>query len=624
MPSWTLTPTQNAIILEVTKILLSNLILYLLFSFWWFHGDYNSKVWADTYITEQILRIIPHKCNTRKRLISIISRLFYLGTIILTAFFVTIMTKTTTSSTSVQANSPVSLTVIQTLDKIIPSFSLQTLNANNMSFPLAMCRLYYFCSTEYPGIGEGVYYTPVGDNITFVPARQTLFEEDSLNASFSYPGGNIGFNWGLAHMGLHSALSSGICISGITIPSNSTVISNNNTVIMEYNVPFTSSPITNIDASITGNLGCYLSKVDMFRNQTWQTRRNDGDYDLTLLFPSSISMISGISIMSDIATVSSEIFPMGDVDRRAIRLDIVATQQSFFTYATSGIQPYSGTSKYMSAECTLLLKSLIKPNLAVRSNRTSKVNLKRQQDESVVMEACSITSAGQVDKLDWVYAIVNTSWTTTSSDKYNVSIKYGGLPGIGGVTDEGDEGALPPSNLMLFDYSTVPENTADLNSTSLARLDETIDKYLHALQTLHYNNDTVWGIRMGVFQMTAIKFSMVGATLIELPYVVTVATLGFLGLLATLFNKFLLSKPYSKSFPLNVAKAVDYNQKDRDSFNSIYTIDYSLVQLHPSISSSENSFSILLNNRLLSTESHVTSTVSAQSQHLLSGDIDCK
>jgi hypothetical protein len=610
MSSWTLTPTQNAIILEITKILLSNLILYLLLTFWWFLGDYDSKVWTDTYITEQIRRIIPYqRSDEYKRLWSIISRLIYLGSLILTAFFVTIMTKLTTSPTSVQYDSPVSLIVTERFNETIPSFSLQALEASNMSFPLAMCRLYRSCSTEdHPsGIGEQTYYSPSGDNVSFIPASQPLLTNiipPTVNGT--YVSNYVGFDWNLASF---NPEYSTVCMRGVGLHPNSTSRPDNNTLFMEYSDSLATSPIAGIDATVTGDLGCYLYKFIVKRN----TNNRDS------LWSSSATLASGISIMSDVAIVSSEIFPAVDTNGRALRLDIVATQQAFITFTPDRV-PYAGTSKYMSAECSVLLKSLYTSDKSFKNNRTAKLYLKRQPDESVAMDACSISLSGHYFKFYWVHVIVSTSWTETGYSKHNASVKTVGLPGIGGVTMKGNEGDFPVSNLMLFDYTIVPQQTGDLNSTSLARLDETLDKYLQSLQMIHYNNDTVWGIRMGIFEMTALQYSMVGATLIKLPYVIIVVALGSLGILATLLKNTLLDRYYYDSFPINIARAAEYQRKDGDSDNSINEAEYSLVQLDPS---TDKNFFIQLNNRILYAECYSSMSLeSLQKQSLLDPSIE--
>jgi hypothetical protein len=324
-------------------------------------------------------------------------------------------------------------------------------------------------------------------------------------------------------------------------------------------------------------------------------------------------LASGIAMRKDVATVSSEVFYVGDSEGRALRLDIVATQQSLIPSSTSSEKTYVGTSKYMSKECNDLLKSINTPDLVVRNNRAAKLYLRHQEDGSVVMDACYIVPYGPFDQFDWVRILVNISWTTTGYNDHKVSIRYSGLPGIGGVTNKGAEGLLPPSNFMLFDYTVVSDTMGDWDSTSLMRLDQTIDKYVQAIQTLHYNNDTIWRTKMGLFEMTVTQFSMVGATRIELPYVIIVATLGCLGVLATLLNKFVLNKYYADSFPLNVASSVAYKQTNSDSYN----VGYSLVQLDPS---SEKTLSIQLNNRVLCTECCASSTESPQSQSLLNPD----
>lgn len=610
MPSWTLTPTQNAVILEVTKILLSNLIIYLLLTFWWFLGDYNSKVWKDTYITEQVLRIMPQQRSSGyKRGISITSRFVALGSVMFTSFFVTIMTKTTTSSTVVQDGLPIYLTLTDTYNETTPPFNLQSLEASDMNLALAMCRLRHTCSTQdSSGVAEQTVFTPVGYDVSFVPATQGLFFNSSIDADNVGPyraGILAGFNWLLADINVEDSV---ICVDGASLVPNSTVMPDSNTVIMEYNARTVPS------AAGTGDLGCNILNsyvVFDFNNEVPNIQNN-----VERVWPSSTVLSSGISLKREVATVSSEIIPITSIDGRALRLDIVTTQQSYVTFSKAADLPYAGTSKYMSKECNDLLKTMFKSDMTVLSEPTSKVFLRRQQDGSVVMDACTIVPKGHADRFSWVHVIVNTSWTTTGyGNQYKLSQKDAGLPGIGGKTDMVSEGVFPVSNLMFFDYSMVSQPTGDLDSTSLLRLDQRIDKYLQSLQKLQYNNDTIWGVRMGSFEMAANQYSMVGATEIGLPYVYIVAILGSLGLIATLLRKVVLDKYYSESFPINIARTVVHQEDDGSSDNSTNKAEYGLVKQH---TSSENTILMQLNNRILRTERDpCISFEPSQSQSLL-------
>jgi hypothetical protein len=69
------------------------------------------------------------------------------------------------------------------------------------------------------------------------------------------------------------------------------------------------------------------------------------------------------------------------------------------------------------------------------------------------------------------------------------------------------------------------------------RLDETMDKYLEALQKLHYNNDTItiWH------------------------YCCDVGMFGYLGY--SFEKKTLLGKYYYNSFPIHFARTVAYQQE---------------------------------------------------------------
>lgn len=108
-------------------------------------------------------------------------------------------------------------------------------------------------------MSEETYYTPVGDNVSFVPAKQSMYVDLMYKAPTF-----VGFKWGLANVDpAFSGLDTRICILGAAVKPNSVVVQDENTVIMEYN----NSSLA-VGRGLLGNLGCYFSQFSVGRNQT--------------------------------------------------------------------------------------------------------------------------------------------------------------------------------------------------------------------------------------------------------------------------------------------------------------------------------------------------------------------